>query len=130
MGYARNSEDATPRSHLLFERGEVRARVKGGNEKGVGGRVSSAGGRASSGWNSTRSHYELNRVNFTLSSAIPSTVVVEDGIRVSAGAVCHTNTSSWNPNHGSMFAMMMLEINSGIHHPLSLKGLTIEARKS
>ncbi|KAF3771821.1 BURP domain-containing protein 5 [Nymphaea thermarum] len=28
-----------------------------------------------------------------------------DGIRVSAGAVCHTETSSWNPKHASMVVL-------------------------
>ncbi|KAF3791198.1 BURP domain-containing protein 5 [Nymphaea thermarum] len=32
-------------------------------------------------------------------------VAEEDGIRVSAGAVCHTDTSSWNPNHSSMLVL-------------------------
>ncbi|CAN6463724.1 unnamed protein product [Victoria cruziana] len=29
----------------------------------------------------------------------------EDGTRVMAGAVCHTDTSFWNPNHASMLAL-------------------------
>ncbi|KAF3790842.1 BURP domain-containing protein 5 [Nymphaea thermarum] len=38
-------------------------------------------------------------------SYIVPLVAEEDGIRVSAGAVCHTDTSSWNPNHASMLVL-------------------------
>ncbi|XP_049931998.1 BURP domain-containing protein 5-like isoform X5 [Nymphaea colorata] len=38
-------------------------------------------------------------------SYIVPLVAEEDGSRVSAGAVCHTDTSSWNPNHASMLAL-------------------------
>ncbi|XP_031474628.1 BURP domain-containing protein 5-like isoform X3 [Nymphaea colorata] len=32
-------------------------------------------------------------------------VAEEDGSRMSAGATCHTDTSSWNPNHPSMLVL-------------------------
>ncbi|KAF3790843.1 hypothetical protein EJ110_NYTH16038 [Nymphaea thermarum] len=37
-------------------------------------------------------------------SYIVTLVAEEDGSRMSAGAVCHTDTSSWNANHTSMLA--------------------------
>ncbi|XP_031476699.1 BURP domain-containing protein 5-like [Nymphaea colorata] len=38
-------------------------------------------------------------------SYIVPLVAEEDGSRMSAGAVCHTDTSSWNANHTSMLAL-------------------------
>ncbi|KAF3791200.1 hypothetical protein EJ110_NYTH07645 [Nymphaea thermarum] len=52
-------------------------------------------------------------------SYIVPLVAEEDGSRMSAGAVCHNDTSSWNPNHASM---LVLGIKPGtpVCHFLSL----------
>ncbi|CAN6463732.1 unnamed protein product [Victoria cruziana] len=47
-----------------------------------------------------------------IKSYIVPLVAEEDGSRVRAGAVCHTDTSSWNPNHATMLA---LGIKPGTH---------------